>query len=212
VHEYACRYDRDRRRYPGYAHRSCAAADGRADARSTDGGPAGVNPCSTDLQPPQLRTPELHGRQLAGRFPTQIDGRPVTGVRTLLYMEFLLGFAPDKADEFRAAMSSVGIDANAMSAGTASATVGGETVRFVALRVPGGDANTIVENLVALGSVLDPDRAQSTLMQVSIGGKNVTKATDLDGDVTYVYATGDILWLMDDIEETRAAKILAVLP
>jgi hypothetical protein len=178
-------------------------AAGTEAAPTASAQPAAVDPTA----PPSFRV----DNELAGRFPTMIDGQPVTGLTMGFYMDALRGFAPEKAHDVGAALSSLGIDAEAISIATAWATLGGERARFAALRVPGGDASAIVENYDTIGVVLDPDQAQTTLTDVRIDGKDVTRATEPDGDVTYIYADGEVLWIMA-LDKSRAAKILAVLP
>jgi hypothetical protein len=186
-------------------------------APPTDAAPTATAAASPDAAPtfsiPSVALPSFApDNELAARFPTEIDGQPVTDVTTVLWMEFLLSFAPEQAQQFRSAMSSVGIDADRMSFGSATATVDDETVQLQALRTAGADAGLIVANFATIGAVFNPDEEQPTLTQANFGGKNVTKATDADGDVTYLYVSSDVLWFISDLEESQAATILAALP
>src|SRR4051812_48542865 len=149
---------------------------------------------------------------LAAKFPKTIDGQPVTKVQTYLFVD-LLGFggkSQEQIQQFSQSLAGFGIDLSKLSGGTANATVGGEDVELQALRTPGGDANQIVAHYTEIAAVFkqlfgNPDvTAAPTLSQASVGGKNVTVATDEDGDKTFLYATGDTLWIADGMTDDQA--------
>jgi hypothetical protein len=157
---------------------------------------------------------------LAAEFPKTIDGQPVSKVQTLLFID-MLNFAQQSAtqvQQLRQSLSSFGIDLNKLSFGSADATVGGEDVQLQALRAPGADASQIVAHYSEIGAAFNEalgnpqPSTPPTISQTSVGGKNVTLSTDADGTKTYVYPSGDTIWIMANMTDAQAATILGALP
>jgi hypothetical protein len=195
-------------------------------AACTSGGPATIPATSPTIALPSFAIPSLaipsfaipsfrQDADLVTRFPAQIDGQPVTEIRSARYIDVLNVFAgADQIEQIRNAMSQVGLDLDSMSFASATATVGGEDVQIQALRTAGADANTFLQNYAALAQTLDPANHSDapSLAQTNVGGKNVSTATDTDGSVAYLYVSGDVLWFINDAEESQAATVLAALP
>jgi hypothetical protein len=186
-------------------------ATGTPRAASTPATPSGTQP---PLTIPSIPIPSFSSdTDLAARFPTVIDGQPVSAPQTVKFGEFLqlLAQQPAQITAFEARLAEVGLDINTISYGSANATVDDETVQIQALRTAGADAAQFMQAFEALNELFSPDDPLPTLTQSTIGGKNITLSTDEDGDVTYIYISGDVLWLVENADESSAATILAAL-
>jgi hypothetical protein len=164
-----------------------------------------------------LATPQpsfAQDTELNAKFPTTIDGQPVTRVQSGYYLTFLCYLGnTDQVNRF--AGSIPGSNLAALSFGSGRATVGGEEITISAFRLPGGDANQIIQHFnefaVAIGA--DPSSISgSTQTQATIGGKAAYVFTDQDGDVSYAYPSGDTVWSVSGTTEEQAATVFAALP
>jgi hypothetical protein len=140
-----------------------------------------------------------------------IDGQPVTNVNSLPFLYFICAFLGQQgASVFAGALP--GLNLGAMSYGRASATVGGRSLAIEALRTPGQDANILAQGLVRVTAALNSDPIGS-LSPISLGGKNAYVGKAADGSVdSYSYVSGDVLWVLNDANETEAATVFAALP
>ena len=190
------------------------AAQSSAGAGSSQGG-------EPSFALPSFALPSFASdNDLAAEFPKTIDGQPVTKVQTLLFIDMLnfSGQSAAQVQQLRDSLSSFGIDLNRLSFGSGDATVGGEDVQFQALRAPGADASQIVAHYndiaTAFNAALGNPQPSTppTFSQTSLGGKNVTLSTDADGAKTYVYPTGDTLWILANMTDAQASTILGALP
>jgi len=159
--------------------------------------------------------------ELAAKFPTTIDGQPVSNVQTYLFVDILkfAGQTDAQLQQLRQSLQSFGIDLDKLSAGSGDATVDGSDVQLSALRAPGSNATDIVTHYVDIQAAVTaatgqpaPSQAPPTFTPATIGGKNVSVATDADGNKTYLYPSGDTLWSIDNVTDAQAAKIIAALP
>src|SRR5688500_4701526 len=167
-----------------------ASSTPRAAATSTT-----TSATQPPLTIPSIAIPSFSSdTDLAARFPTVIGGQPVSTPTTVRFGEFLQAFVEDQSQlqAFAARLNEVGLDLNSMSFGTANVTVNDETVQIQALRTAGADAGRFLQAFEAFSDLFNPDDPLPTLTQATIGGKNVTLATDEDGDVTYLFVSGDI--------------------
>ena len=154
---------------------------------------------------------------LAARFPTQVAGQPVTNVQTVRFMDFLtlLGSTdPTTTSAFTQALTSIAVDPNTLTEGTATATVNGNSVQFEAIHMPGADANRFIQIWPQVTVLFSPEDQPPTLGQASIGGKSVSTLTDPStGDVTYLYANGDVVWSVSSAAaQAEVAAVLTALP
>ena len=156
---------------------------------------------------------------LAAKFPTSIDGQPVENVQTGLFASSLQGFnIPDATlNQIAQQFSSIGIDLATLSSGTADYTVDGESVTLQAVRTPNNDANKFLQGYSVIIGTLDSVFGESpppppTMVQSNIGGRNVTVATDSDGNVTTLYVTGDTVFIVQNMTDSQTAKVIAALP
>jgi hypothetical protein len=169
---------------------------------------------------PSIEVPSFApDNDLAAKFPKTIDGQPVTNLQTYLFVD-LLGFGGQnqaQIQQLSQSLAGFGIDLSKLSGGSANASIGGEDVQLQALRAPGGDASQIVTHYSEIAAVFNqvfgnpqPTTAP-TLSQATVGGKNVTVATDAEGNKTFLYATGDTLWILDNLTDDQAGTILGAL-
>jgi hypothetical protein len=148
---------------------------------------------------------------LAAKFPTQVAGKPVTGVTTSKVLDFLtaIGTTPDDIEKTKTALSAAGMDINTMLFGNATATVGTSMVNFSALRVPGQDATKLIPIYLLVASADPTDK----LTQETSGGKNVSVLRDSGGYASeWLYANGDILWTISTSSADSAAAVFSALP
>ncbi len=145
-------------------------------------------------------------------FPSEIAGEPVENVESIRYVAYLC-FSQGQSAVDQIVANTGGIDPNFAYA-SADATVEGEMVDIIAFRTPGADAGLMIQNFGMLILVLggDPADNQGTMASANIGGKNVTVRTDADGDISYLYPRGDVLFGFFNASESQAATILAALP
>jgi len=157
--------------------------------------------------------------ELAAKFPKQVDGQPVTNVTTARFIDFMSAFdttpsaaASTKAeiDSVRTIFAGIGLNLDTMVFGSATATVSGSSVGIVALRVPGQDANKLIQNYAMIPSAL---KSGDVLSKETVGGKSVTVVRDVGGFAsTWMYANGDILWEVDSTNQDEAAAVFTALP
>ena len=107
------------------------------------------------------------------------------------------------------------LDPNAISLGTAQVIVGTQSQVIQALRAPGGDANLLVQPLVAVAQLRGIGATATArdiaLTPATLGGKNVgiASAPDL---TQYYYPSGDTVFILNNLTATDAGTILAALP
>jgi hypothetical protein len=218
---------------PSAAGTSTVAPSAAGPSASTSGAGSSVAPTeaaasavagSTEGAPsfaiPSFAVPSFApDNDLAAKFPKTIDGQPVTNVQTYLFVD-LLGFGgrnEAQIQQLSQSLAGFGIDLNKLSGGSADATVGGEDVQLQALRAPGGDASQIVTHYNEIAAVFGQvfgnaeQTSAPTMSQANVGGKNVTVATDADGNKTFLYANGDTLWIVDNTTDDQAGTILGAL-
>jgi hypothetical protein len=148
---------------------------------------------------------------LEARIPQVIDGQPVTGVNSLPFLYFVCAFfGQEGASIFVGALP--GINVATISYATAKATVDGRQLDVQVLRAPGLDATVLAQALVRVNAAFNEDPV-GTLSPITLGGKNGWVAKDADGNVdSYSYVSGDVLFLLNDADETEAAVVFAALP
>ena len=145
---------------------------------------------------------------LEAAFPDQIDGQPVTDVTSASFLAFMQEWGTQEdVDRYVTAMQSIGVNPALVSLGSANATIAGDEVFIQALRVPGGSAAAVVDQITRLNTEDPPP----TVTTGTLGGKQVTIATDSDGDVDYYYFNGEYAWLLS-LDEAQTAVVLAAVP
>jgi len=179
--------------------------------------PTEAQPTSPDATQGPVSAPSFAADNgLAAKFPTMIDGQPVTQVQTAIFADVLQqtgGSSDVNIQTLTQTLAGIGIDFSNMSFGSAQATVDGESVAITALRTPNTDATKIIQNygliVTAFGSAPE---TMPTMSPSTISGKNVTLATDSDGTTTVLYVTGDTLFILQNMTDSQTAKVVAALP
>ena len=147
---------------------------------------------------------------LLAKFPTTIDGQPVTDVSALPSIDFLcLG---GQAAFNQAAGSNGGSGFATMSWGGFTANVDGSDVSVWAFRQPGGDANVLTQTIAGLAAAAGHSVVVGQLTTTTVAGKTVYTWTDDDGNKGFAYASGDTLIGFDGVTDAQANKILSALP
>ena len=151
---------------------------------------------------------------LTAKFPTTIDGQPVTGALSVQYLSALCQEGGQTAvDTYTQAFAAAGITFATMSVGSFQATVDGAPVTVNALRTPGQDSSKIVSSYAMLAQQLGGTTFTGSMSPGSVGGKNVTVATDPSTEsVAYLYTTGDTIFVVGSVTADEAGKVLAALP
>jgi hypothetical protein len=173
--------------------------------------PATAAPSATAPGTSQTPFPSFAGdSDLAAKFPTQVAGQPLTNLTTLKFVDFVRAFSTAaQIDTTRQTFAALGIDLDTVVFGSATATVNGSPVGIQAFRVPGQDAGKLIQNYALLSSNNEGD----TLKQETSGGKSVSVVRSADGFAsTWMYANGDILWLVSTSDQTEAAAVFSALP
>jgi len=152
---------------------------------------------------------------LAARFPTTIGGQPVMNLVTYSFSDFMnVATDGDPAAEqmYTNAFSTAGIDPSTSSYGEADVTLAEDDVDIAAIHTLGSDSARLVSVFPQIFEFFNPDQSPPTVQQANVGGKTVTEVTDEDGDVTYVYAQPDVVWTIDNADDSEATTVLQALP
>lgn len=148
--------------------------------------------------------------ELASKFPKVVDGQPVTNVTTAKFIDFLtaLGSPQTTIDSLKTAMAAIGIDLNSVIMGSATATVAGSPVGIQAFRVPGKDANLLIQNYALFAT----NNAGDVLTKETVGGKNATVVRSSTGYASeWMYAKGDTLWSVSTSSQKEAEAVFSAL-
>lgn len=183
--------------------------------------PPGVSNPPTVTNPPATLPATTLGPQptfvgdpdLAAKFPKTIDGQPVTGVTTARLIDFFRAFSTPEAqiEEFRQALAAIGIDFETVIFGNANATLNGSPFGFQAIKVPGKDANVVIQNYQGLS--LTATNEGDTMKQETSGGKTVSVIRSAGGYASHwLYATGEIAWELATSDPEEAAALFTALP
>lgn len=153
-------------------------------------------------------------KTIEAKFPTQIDGQPVTSVTSGRFIEMLCYFGGQPGiDALRTSMP-VSLNLMNMSVGSAAATVDGASVILSAFRIPGADGGQLLQDLASLASGSGTDTPKFTLAELkdaTVGGKAVKTWTDATGNVSYIYLTGDTMLMIDNVTPAQAEKIFTAM-
>jgi hypothetical protein len=154
---------------------------------------------------------------LAARFPKTVAGQPVTNVVTYNFVELFTAFGGGDAESqaklqaFVQLLANNGINAATLSFGSADATVNDSDVTIQAFRTPGGNAATFISLWPQLAAIDQTNNTPPTAGSATVGGKTVTTFTDSDGNVTYVYPSGDVVWSLDSSDQAEADAVFSAI-
>jgi hypothetical protein len=196
-----------------------------ADATSAiDTAPASLSPHRTGLcsgfgaidpanPPPSLlltRDPVLEAE-----FPSEIDGQPVSDVASGRLVETLclLGGEASVTAAQRAAASTV--DITRITDASGSVPVDGRQVTILAFRLPSHRGDELLGAIGILSSAVVPgtQKFANGLEQTTAGGKSVWRWVNAaDGSVSFLYATSDTLFDVENVSQSQADKVFAALP
>jgi hypothetical protein len=189
-----------------------------AVATPAPGGNVDVGQLCAGIPTFSLNTPQPSFAQdtdLNSRFPTQIDGQPVTDVTSYFYVQQACYYGTSQQDIARFVSIFPPSSVPLISSGSARATINGDSVNISAFRIPGTDPSTIFshipEFLAAVG--IDPATAANySVASVNLGGKNAFVVTDPSDNKTYSVVSGDAVFSASDVDEDQAAKFAAAIP
>lgn len=161
---------------------------------------------------PSFAIPSFNGDpDLAAKFPTTIGSATVSTPQTALYSElFALGGNTESAQQFVAAMTSIGINPATVSYGSADVQLN-DADSIVAIRTPGYSATQFLSALPQLSQILDPQNGVPAVSTTTIGGKTVTVTTTPDEIVTYYFPSGDTIWTTDATDPSDLTAIFTAL-
>ncbi len=172
---------------------------------------AGKPTFSIDASPQPTVAPDA---ALNARFPTEIDGQPVTDVRSYNYVDGSCFYGASAEGMQNLAQFFSPQVLLQLSQGSAHATVDDEDVYISAFRTPGADPNQLFahlpEFLAAIG-VDQADIAGYSAEQGTIGGKNAYVITDPDGDKSYSLVSGDTVFTVNDVTEDQAGIVFTAI-
>lgn len=162
---------------------------------------------------PSFAIPSFNGDpDLAAKFPKTIGSATVSTPQTALYADVFASFGGDTetAQQFAAAMTSIGVNPATVSYGTASVDLT-DTDTISAIRTPGYSANQFLAALPQISQMLSPENGAPSISTTTIAGKTVTVATDPDENVTYYFPSGDTVWTTDASDPSDLAAIFGAI-
>ncbi len=144
---------------------------------------------------------------LKSRFPDEIAGRAVGPVRSTQLIAGLCMSDPSSAQQFIDLLPA-SIDPAQIGSARASVDLPSGLESIAAIRAPNGDAAKLTDAVIDYWSRDANGGAQTGT--ASLGGKLVTVLTDEDG-TTYLYPSGDVLFVVDGADLNRATLTLQAL-
>lgn len=148
------------------------------------------------------------GGDLAAKFPTQVDGQPVTDLIIRPLVDYLALGGPELIPAWTSALATIGIDVQTAVIGSATATVDGALVGINAFRVPGHDAATLIPLRELFSSVNEGD----VVAEETVGGKSVMVVRSEGGYASHwMYANGDTLWVLSTSDADEAEAVFTAL-
>jgi hypothetical protein len=148
--------------------------------------------------------------ELEAMFPASIAGSLVSEVTSFRWVEFICLLAGQTGLEAAATEIPTGFELAGLTMATAEYDDDDETHNIVALRMPGINVGTAVQ-MEILAQLAAGDELGGELRRATVGGKQVY-VTESEGDTAYIYATGDVLFVLGDMTEAQAAAVLSELP
>jgi hypothetical protein len=152
---------------------------------------------------------------LEAEYPMTIDGQPVTNLASARYIESLCALGGDASIAAAENQLAPGVDLNDIRVATGNVVIDGQSVTIDAYRLPNHRGDELVAVVGVLATTVAGSEARFTddLVQTTAGGRSVLQFTNAaDGSVSYLYATGDTLFIVEDSTPSQADKIVAALP
>jgi hypothetical protein len=148
--------------------------------------------------------------ELEAMFPASIAGSPVSEVTSFRWVEFICLLAGQAGLEAAATEIPTGFQLAGLTMATAEYDDDDDTHTIVALRMPGINVGTAVQ-MEILAQLAAGEDLGGELRRATVGGKQVY-VTESEGETAYIYATGDVLFMLGDMTEEQAAAVLSALP
>ncbi len=150
---------------------------------------------------------------LLAKYPASVGGQPITNPSAVPLLAFICEFEGQSGISTIATESTVlGVDFSHASEGSFTATVNGNSVDVTAIRFPGQDAGQLVSKFSQFGALFGAS-AVGAITQTNIGGKNVSVSTDSGStNSTYLYVSGDTLFIITDVAVADVTPVLQALP
>ena len=174
---------------------------------------AGITNVSQGNPPASL--PLTSDPTLEAEFPKQVDGQSVTQLASARLVETLCALGGELSVNATRANLPSGYDLSQITVASAQVSVDNVPETITAYRMPGATGAQLLSLAGFLSASLSPEapRFTSDLVPVTLGGKNAMAWTDAtNGATTYLYTSGDTLFLVDGAVELQAGKVLAALP
>jgi hypothetical protein len=152
-----------------------------------------ATPAATSTQPVPT-SGGIVGSELSSRFPTVVDGQPVTNRVVERKIDVLRssGMPAEGIELFRSTLAGIGIDLETVIDGSGMTPVGPYNVGIFALQVPGHQAAELIPVLEILAT---GGRSGDVQSLETVGGKSVTVLRSASGVASlYMYPDGDIMW------------------
>lgn len=147
---------------------------------------------------------------LEALFPTSIDGHALT--QAVVSGPLMASLCPspaslqDYAQEFVDGLPA-GWDAASLTSARAEYDFAGSP-SVIGIRAPGRQGS---ELFAAVSTMPDANGLAGASVE-EVGGKQASVISGDSGQKTYLYATGEVLFLVEDANDTDAAAILSALP
>ncbi len=136
-------------------------------------------------------------KALEALLPDQIGGQPTQ--KLSMTGATFLGDGGSSTNDFTTILTRLGKSPADLSVAGAST----DALQVFAFRVKGVDANQLFQAFVQLASSAQGD----VVSDANIGGKAVKKVVTVDGAVSYIYASGDVLFTVDVSSDTDPALL-----
>jgi hypothetical protein len=171
---------------------------------------AGIDPAHPPDTLPLTPDPVLEAE-----FPPTIGSDPVVDVASGGFIQTLCVMGGQASVDAARRNAPAGVNIDDLRVASATATANGLQVTINAYRLPGHGGADLVPLLNVLSQTVAPGspRFGDVPVQTTAGGKTVSKWTDAaSGAPTYVYATGDTIFVVSDISPSQADQVFAALP
>jgi hypothetical protein len=200
-----------------------AACGGNTPAASVPAVPTGVLP---SIPVPSIALPDASfsipsfgsfapDTELESKFPTTIDGKPVTDVSSANFAQFFMALGSDDPDsqlpQLMGILQSNGINPATMSVANGEVEIDDTTETISAFRTPGASASTLLSLFPQLTALGEDEDSPPVIGTATVGGKSVMTLDDGSGYIDYLYPSGEILWDVNTDNADNAGTIMAAL-
>jgi hypothetical protein len=186
---------------------------------ATVGGPPASGPCAGIPIIPAGNAPDTleltRDPALEQKFPATIDGQQLNDLASAGLVESLCIIGGQASVEAAQRNVLVGTDLSAITVGSAQVVVDAGLAGLTAYRWAGHTGADLISLVGGLSSSVTggPPKFGTGVEPGSSGGKQVMRWTNAaDGSISYLYPTGDTLFIVEGITSSQADKIFAALP